>query len=892
MYKKEIFKNGSQWLRFDCHLHTKADKEFKYNGEENSYLNSYVEKLKQEKISVGCITNHNKFDLEEYKNLRKKAKKKEIFILPGVELSVNDGANGIHCLVIFNPDEWLDNGNNYIQQFITESFAGKHNFENENSSSNCDLKTTLEKLNKYEKDYFIILAHCEDKSGFFKELGGGKIEGFKESELFKNSILGFQKVRTRDAIKNWKNWLGENLPAFIEGSDPKKIEEIGKGKKSFIKIGDFNFEAVKFALQEQKIRTKNEIYNYESGVFNCEQDANFIEKQIKIKNSYIKSIEFTGGKLDGQTINLSSGMNNFIGIRGSGKSSLIEIIRYALDISFSQNSADQEYKRKLVEEILGSGGKVKIIAINKNNQEFIIEKTLNHSTNIYKDGENQNINITSILKNPIYFGQKDLSNYTGNFENDLIQKFIGDKTKKIKEKIEQKQREISIQIESNKKYENISDKKESTEKKINELNLNIEEFKKHNLEKKLQTQIEFTNDKSELEKINKNLKDFKNDLQDFINKYTEIPFFENLKQYEIKDENENSEIFKKYLTVVDKIKKLFLEIEDNYKNIDENLLKTELKSVYTNFLEIYKNKEEEFAEIQRKINIPNLRPDDFMRYTREVKLQKMILNELENDDKKQKEGNKNLNNLLQELENFYLEEFNIIKEEIEKINKSQKFIELKIEYKGNKTGNQKSLENYLKTILGGTGLSKDDYEKLLQYPDCIEIYKNLENIEFGGNKLLAFKTRFLENLRSSLTFQTENKIEIFYNKKPLNEHSLGQRVSALIIFILTQKQNDIIIIDQPEDDLDNQTIYNQVIKEILQLKNETQFIFATHNANIPVLGDAEQIVICDYDEKKINTKTGSIDDKEIQKNIIDVMEGGKEAFGKRKNIYDLWNTKS
>ncbi len=879
---ENIFENGSQWLRFDCHLHTKADKEFKYTDKENSFLNSYVEKLKQEKIGVGIITNHNKFDLDEYINLKKKAIKEEIFILPSVELSVNDGSNGIHCLVVFNPEQWLENGNNHIQNFIDSSFSGKSNFENENTSNNDDLKTTLEQLNKYQKDYFVLLAHVEDKSGFFKELSGGKIKGFKESELFKNTVLGFQKVRTRDDIENWKIWLGEYLPAFIEGSDQKKIEEIGKGKKSFIKIGDFNFEAIKFALQEKDLRIKNEIYNYENEVFNIKDD-DFIEKQIKTQNSYIKSLEFTGGKLDGQTIHLSSSMNNFIGIRGSGKSSLIEIIRYVLDIPFGKNPADKEYKINLVQEMLGSGGKVKIIAMNKIGQEFIIERTLQHSTNIYKDGESKNININSILKNPIYFGQKDLSNYTENFENDLIQKFIGDKTKEIKEKIEQKQQEINIQIESNKQYENIVEKKEAIIKKINELNLKIEEFKKHNLEEKLKTQIEFNNDKSELEKINKNINKFKADLLEPIGKYTEIPFFENLKKYESK---ENPEIFIKYFSVINKIETIFSEIEEKYKDLDEQLLETELKSIYNDFLKIYEDKEEEFAKIQREINIPDLRPDDFMGYTKELKSQNLILKEFEVDEKKQIKNENKINTLLQELEFFYLEEFNIIKQEIKKINESQKFIELKIEYKGNK----KSLEDYLRNILGGTGLSKDDYEKLLKYPDCIEIYKNLEEIEFGGSKLLAFKAQFLENIKSSLTFKTENKIEIFYNKKPLNEHSLGQRTSALIIFILTQKQNDIIIIDQPEDDLDNQTIYNQVIKEILQLKNITQFIFATHNANIPVLGDVEQIVICDYDKNKINIKVGSIDDKEIQKNIIDVVEGGKEAFEKRKNIYKFWCT--
>ncbi len=93
---------------------------------------------------------------------------------------------------------------------------------------------------------------------------------------------------------------------------------------------------------------------------------------------------------------------------------------------------------------------------------------------------------------------------------------------------------------------------------------------------------------------------------------------------------------------------------------------------------------------------------------------------------------------------------------------------------------------------------------------------------------------------------------------------------------------------QIEDDLDNQTIYKDVIKAIKSLKGNMQFIFATHNANIPVLGDSEKIIACNFEPEKINVKAGTIDNPDIQIKIVSIMEGGQEAFNKRKNIYDLW----
>jgi ABC-type sugar transport system ATPase subunit len=127
-----------------------------------------------------------------------------------------------------------------------------------------------------------------------------------------------------------------------------------------------------------------------------------------------------------------------------------------------------------------------------------------------------------------------------------------------------------------------------------------------------------------------------------------------------------------------------------------------------------------------------------------------------------------------------------------------------------------------------------------------------------------------------------------YHGKDLRDHSLGQRASALILFILSQRDNDLIVIDQPEDDLDNQTIFEDVIKLIHNLKRGVQFIFATHNANFPVLGDAEQVGACSFTAGEGSIQIGSIDEPGIQKAIVSIMEGGQEAFARRKEIYQLW----
>jgi predicted ATPase len=110
-----------------------------------------------------------------------------------------------------------------------------------------------------------------------------------------------------------------------------------------------------------------------------------------------------------------------------------------------------------------------------------------------------------------------------------------------------------------------------------------------------------------------------------------------------------------------------------------------------------------------------------------------------------------------------------------------------------------------------------------------------------------------------LTWQTSNKCTITYRGTEPAHYSLGLWESALILFVLGQREHDMIIIDQPEDDLDNQTIYEDVIKFSRELKPSGQFVFATHNPNIPVLGDAEQIYGCSFVDGRINIESGGLD---------------------------------
>lgn len=870
----KIFENGSTWLRADFHLHTNADNEFTYDGDSEFYISHYVNKLHQESISIAAITNHNKFDFNEYKALAKTAKKKEIYVLPGVELSVNDGANGIHCLVIFNPVDWLENGTDYINQFITQTFAGKHNYENENGRSNDNLIETIRKLNAFEKDYFIIMAHIEQRSGFYKELDGGRIQELGNNPLFRKAVLGFQKARTRDVIERLNLWLDNNLPAFVEGSDAKNIEGIGTGncvnditQKTYLKIGAFNFEAIKYALLDKQFRQVKETTNPING--------------------YVKSISFKGGKLDGSTLYLNHSMNNLIGIRGSGKSSILEAIRYALDIELTEKqNVDYPYKTNLVNALLGSGGKITSVLVDDQGNEYKAEKILGDRTNIYKNGELQlGLKPNAIVKKPIYFGQKDLSQIGDSLSTEyLISKLIGDRLLNKKREIEEKNQDVLKLIGELKKIDTKVGRKADIEAKQAELKLKIQVFKEKEIDKKLEKQISFDKDSNYIKRLEKFEQRVIDGLNEYVNEYEDS--FQSFKAYSSKENTNDIDSIKQHFEVFETI---FREAKSLSSKLgSEN---SKLQKMHQDFNVKYEALKEEFSKIKREINLPNIQADDYVKYTKELDLTKAQLSELNKLSNKKKEIETQLKQTLVLLQNLWHNEFEIVQEEIKKVNDDQDAIKIAVDFKGNK----QNFKSYLKENLRGSNLRDNNIQAIVDnYNDLISVYEDLnqpttkisENL--SDSQLSTFREYFNSNVEAFLTYRIPDKFDIIYRGRPLNEHSLGQRASALIIFLLTLKESDLIIIDQPEDDLDNQTIYNDVIKVLKELKNSSQFIFATHNPNIPVLGDCEQVISCKYDTNSIQTNLGSIDNQFIRNEIVNIMEGGQEAFNNRKRIYELW----
>jgi len=127
-------------------------------------------------------------------------------------------------------------------------------------------------------------------------------------------------------------------------------------------------------------------------------------------------------------------------------------------------------------------------------------------------------------------------------------------------------------------------------------------------------------------------------------------------------------------------------------------------------------------------------------------------------------------------------------------------------------------------------------------------------------------------------------VEIQFNGKGLRELSMGER-AIILLKVLLALDDKPLLIDQPEEHLDNRYIFEELTPAIREAKKRRQIIIATHNANLVVNTDAEQIFIAQSKNSRLTYKPATLEDLSTREDVKTILEGGHEAFKKREEKY-------
>jgi ABC-type multidrug transport system ATPase subunit len=179
-------------------------------------------------------------------------------------------------------------------------------------------------------------------------------------------------------------------------------------------------------------------------------------------------------------------------------------------------------------------------------------------------------------------------------------------------------------------------------------------------------------------------------------------------------------------------------------------------------------------------------------------------------------------------------------------------------------------------------LTKEEATKLVDYFATSSPDADADVIVVEGERLLQI-LRLQER-------PIDDEMRILLGKKPVDELSPGQRSSAMLPLVALSETAPLVI-DQPEDNLDQRMVGKTLTKILADLKERRQIIVTTHNPNIVVGGDAEQVVVLEpigAHAARVEA-TGSIDDHEIIDEVVAIMGGGREAFQARRRRYRMDN---
>jgi DNA repair exonuclease SbcCD ATPase subunit len=144
----------------------------------------------------------------------------------------------------------------------------------------------------------------------------------------------------------------------------------------------------------------------------------------------------------------------------------------------------------------------------------------------------------------------------------------------------------------------------------------------------------------------------------------------------------------------------------------------------------------------------------------------------------------------------------------------------------------------------------------------------------------------LRALRSDDQYLVEVKVGSGRTLRPLEKLSGGKQISVLLSLLLGTSDSAPLVIDQPEDELDKAFLSDALLPALRALKGRRQVILATHDANIVVNGDADQVLHLDAsnDHGRVLCQ-GAIDDESVRRAVIEVLDGGRDAFDLRKRKY-------
>ncbi len=932
-------------------------------------IEAFIESVNKSDVAVFCLMDYWTFDfyfdLKDYLNENPDELKKTVF--PGMELRIESPTSyrlNIHFILSneLSKQQLLD----FKSELIIRSIARKlsddaliqfaktldaskakiHSFSNPRELDEHQLlmlgsqtaEITKESLEAAFEQIpqgsgFVILPY--DTSDGLSKLDWRKHPQadnyfMQSAHIFESrdkcNIDLFNGIKTEgneSYFENFYKTLGEVPKPCISGSDAHKYSDYGKfpsDKITWIKA-DPTFEGLKQIIYEPKERVR---------IQKEEPEAEKLDNLMIEEVSFVSSLN----KFSPNPIKLNKNLNVIIGGKSSGKS----ILLYKIARTLYANTKDDVLKY-----LDSADNKTKdLYDLTTNNPAF------NFNVKLFS-GSSQSLNdrqtTSSILPSIKYIPQNHLSNLVDKsrrngatlkelirnliLEEPFYRKKYDDFVNIVQKNDEQRNRDIdyyfSLKEEITKKESELSTRGntkslqegiESNKKKIDLLSKSIssEDLKKYNelILKKNQVTVDENNLNIDYERIKNYNSDLKRILTEQLSRKRLI--IDSINTESIKKQYEQK--YKIIEKTLDEINSIELDLLKNEQGefITDSDFKRELtrleikKQLLEKELKPYIEKQEnskQIETIQKSISEDQTKLSEIKQFKKEVLSKK-------EDLKKQKQR------IFNDFETNFGEYHKILDELKPRIS-SIKDSDDKVEIIGSIRYNYPKFKRLIDSISDGRSFNRNDFKYLydetknaLSEFEFLEVKKALENLFKRieeNNYVLLSSVNQKEACKKVMSDFFFDHWDVTSDNDDIHKMSTGKASFILLkLMIKLSKEKGVILIDQPEDNLDNRSVSKELVEYLKRKKIDRQIILVTHNPNIVVNADSENIIVANQKGQndvesespytfdyingslentfpKIESEKDLLKSMGIREHIAEIVEGGKEAFKKREEKY-------
>ncbi len=931
---------GMRWLKCDLHMHTPADVKHwsgdrLERGQDAVAAKAFAEACYEQRLDVVGITDHNYLSKDfithlqsEFDEIEKRHKHK-ITLFPGFEIEADVG-KGMHVLCLFEPGTSADD----IDHIVTECGVGRPRIEaGQLAKSTQRLPEILKIVQKPNTDGswrgIVIVPHVFHDSLFDND----KISEWLQRVEYQNPDLlavevpkpvsqmsdGFQKL-FRNGDDCQEEWKRIRPIATVMSSDNKKLIDLDvTGKPNPNSIG-FRYSWLK--ISKPSIESLRQAFlDHESRIILPEDVLTDTHPAHRSPQATIKSISIRNvAYLADQELHFSPNMNCIIGGRGSGKSTLLEYLRIILG---KDNSKD-----------IDSGTKVRIERIRNTLNESGAEIEVRWASMdgvedqiLWQNGYPK-VQDRDLADPETFFNNLPLRFYSQQQLNQLTE------SKAAEGSVRQAQRLLElIDGFSRKELDELADRERRLKLKVMEAfsNLNkamVLEKDQNRLEQELQELDRQWKARSEIQddaRRHQRLKAEARYLDGLAgtpgNQFTDVvELAESVAAAHIPFQADESLHIAWFTAFDEKVKGAKDELAQTIREAVDKFEAgvEELKTSDPEWQLIKRELDQADAIFSEACKAKGLTPDDVghLKEISESRAKKQReIDDAEAEIKSLQVAAGDTEKLLLNLHHIWREQYHKRVEAADRANSiavldegKQRFIEVSAKFQQDHRSFRKLWQSLApqdrRTRLGRNWEECGEtlYDYFINQDDALSPWQVLEGqMQEGQNFFGEITEPLFQHLQDNLEewqrvrcSRVQDTVDMSLYRADgsiagsIAEGSLsdGQRNTAALALLLAQKGGPLVI-DQPEDELDSNFVYRELIPMLRKVKSNRQLIMATHNANLPVNGDAELVYAFEARAGRgERLACGGLDRATVTKAVLDIMEGTEEAFRRRREKYN------